>query len=145
MDKPLTHWYCDVCGERIEDVKSGYVVWDSVEGHGFKIIHKKRCDSHEHNSSKALDEFLGPEGLTYLLAKLSAGPILKVRGEGSPRNMPNLDDYVDFVRRVQTPFYEEARRLFGTKKVLDDFCDANQYMPYLSKRLESMILEKDTE
>lgn len=138
-EKPLTKWYCDVCGERIEDAKGGYVIWNSVEGHGFKIIHQARCDHRDHRSSKALGEFLGTEGLAYLLSHLSAGPIQQSMGAGPTQDLPNLDEFVDFMRRVQTPFYEEARRLFGTQRVMDDFSDANEYMPYCSDRLERMI------
>lgn len=143
MDVPLTKWYCDVCGEPIEDVKNGYVIWHPVDGHGFKIIHQKRCDQADHNSSKALNEFLGLEGLTYLLAKLSIGPIAQ-NSEPSPvSKLPNLDEYVDFMRRVQVPFYEEARRLFGTERVQADFYDANEHMPYFPDRLKRMIRDQE--
>ncbi|MEG2992209.1 MAG: hypothetical protein RR818_12840 [Citrobacter sp.] len=145
-EKPLTKWHCDVCGELIENVKDGYVIWKPVEGYGFKIIHKVRCDQRDHLSSKALGEFLGTEGLTYLLSHLTDGPIQQRMRRGSAQDLPNLDQFADFMRRVQVPFYEEARRLFGTQRVIDDFSDANEYMPYCSDRLERMIKsQKDDE
>ena len=139
MDQPFTKWYCDVCGESIEAAANGYVIWKPVDDHGFKIVHKKRCDQRDHISSKALPEFLGPEGLTYLLSKLSIGPILQDVDGAALHRRPNLDEYVDFTRRVQIPYYEEARRLFGTQRVMDDFHDANEHMPYWPDRLKRMI------
>ena len=140
MDRPLTKWYCDVCGERIESVQDGYVVWKNEPGYVFKIIHQRRCDQRrEYPASKALEEFLGPEGLTYLLSKLSIGPIAQNGEKHQVSRLPDLDEYVDFTRRVQIPYYEEARKLFGTQSIQDDFYDANEHMPYWPDRLERMI------
>ena len=144
MDKPLKIWYCDVCGKPIKNVKQGYVIWkitDGIKNKGFKIIHQAKCDLRDHDASKALDEFLGADGLTYLLAHFSRGPIKKNLGQDTSCDVADIDEYVDFIRRVQTPYYEEARRLFGKEDLLNQYSDANEICPYLRKDLKGIILE----
>lgn len=142
MDYPLTRWYCDVCGDAVESVRDGYVTWQTTEkgrGYGYKIIHVGRCDKDEDPSSSALEDFLGDRGLSYLLAQLSFGP-LKLKGaKTSYTRVENLDEFVDFFRRVQTPYYEEARRKFSDPEVIEDFSDSNEVAPYLPENLAAMV------
>lgn len=141
MDKSLTRWYCDVCGKPIEDVQNGYVIWhpDHGKAHGFKIIHQKKCDQKNHHASGPLGQFVGPDGLAYLLAKLSRGPLQETEVSGSEGGVANFDEYVDFVRRVQTPYYEEARRRFGNEDYRQSYANSNEVLPYLEKSLKSTI------
>lgn len=142
MDKPLTKWYCDVCGEAIEDVKKGYVTWgrdSDSKACGFKIIHQQVCDDGNDPSSAALSDYLGNDGLAYLLSKLSLGPIKGALSSDSYCCVGDTDEFVDFMRRVQTPFYEEARRYFANRNVLDHFYDSNEVAPYLPKILQRII------
>ncbi len=62
MDQPLAEWYCDVCGNKIEDINKGYVIWKKtkeLKSHSFKIVHKTKCDLNDHVASAALNKFLG--------------------------------------------------------------------------------------
>lgn len=141
MDQPLTHWYCDVCNKKIDSVANGYIVWHdpAIPGqgpHGFKIIHQGTCDIGGHNSSTALGDYLGADGLTQLLSHLSYGPIQQ--HQGTPAQ-PNSNEFVDFIRRLQTPYYEEARRKFGKSTVKQAFHGANEYYPYLQAQLIDII------
>lgn len=141
MTTPLTTWYCDVCGEKIEDAKKGYVIWRTdtkLKTHDFKIIHQKKCDQKDHMASGALRDFLGEEGLAHLLAKISLGPVMLKCGQKSYCQVKDLDEFVDFFRRVQTPYYEEARREFSTPEFQNDFSDANEVYPYLPKTLKKI-------
>ncbi len=143
MDKPLTKWYCDVCGEVIEDVKKGYVIWKSTEemkDYGFKIIHQNKCDPRDNYPlSGALEDFLGEDGISELLSFLSIGPVKKYLGQGSHCSVDDIDGFVDFFRRVQTPFYEEARRYFNKQELLEDYSDANEVYPYHLEQLEKIV------
>jgi len=142
MDKPLTKWYCDVCGQQIDDVERGYVIWKTTnesKWHGFKIIHQTKCDPDDYNMSLALHDFLGESGLTILLSQLSIGPIKKRKGQKPRCRIADMDEFVDFVRRVQTPFYEEARRYFSNHDLLEKYSDANEVFPYLPEQLEEII------
>lgn len=116
-----------------------------LKSHSFKIIHQKTCDLKDHQASAALEEFLGDNGLVYILSKLSLGPIRKRLSQKSHCNVVELDEFVDFIRRVQTPFYEEARRYFGNPDLLEDYCDANEVLPYFPEQLQKIVKQFDDE
>jgi hypothetical protein len=148
MDKPLTVWYCDICGDRIEDINKGYVIWETsheMKEKSFKIIHQSKCDKKEFHGSLALQDFVGPEGITFLLSFMSIGPIKKYLGQGSHCSIFDFDEFVDFFHRVQTPYYEEARRFFKNERLLDFFSDSNEVGPYLPDRLKKIIEEYGAE
>lgn len=148
MNKPLTKWYCDVCGKTIDDVKRGYVIWKKTEdfkSHSFKIIHQTKCDLKDYRASAALEDFLGDNGLVYILSKLSLGPIKKRLSQEPHCDAAELDEFVDFIRRVQTPFYEEARRHFSNPDLLEDYSDANEVFPYFPEQLQKIVKQFDDE
>ena len=139
MSKPLSTWFCDVCGNIIETPESGYVTWKtsgSAGSHSFKIIHKIKCDLKDHIASAELTQFLGERGLTYLLSHLSAGPIIISATGSSHRTVSNIDEFVDFLRRLQIPYYEQARRKFLLHQVSEDYADSNEVYPYLPDTLK---------
>jgi hypothetical protein len=139
MLKPLEEWICDVCGEVIKGEKEGYVVYHMTdppknsfdEGrpkrHGFKIIHKSRCDHEDEYASLPLSMVTGNEGLAKLQSWISKGPA----SESESIEVKSTNEYVDFFRRVQLPYYEEARQIFGDKEVRD----WSEYAPENMRRL----------
>lgn len=138
MSEPLSKWKCDVCGGFIESADDGYVLWKSDANHrsyGFKIIHQGKCDNHSYPLSAALSDFLGPRGLTTLLAMLSLGPVAKNLSRPTHCDVADLDEFVDFVRRVQIPYYEEARPCFNNLDLLRAYSGANEICPYLPEEL----------
>ena len=146
MDQLLAEWYCDVCGNKIEDINKGYVIWKKtkeLKSDSFKIVHKTKCDLNDHVASAALNKFLGEKGLAYLLSKFSIGPIMNHINDESYCVVTDFDEFVDFIRRVQTPFYEQARRHFSNEDVLDEYWDANEYLPYLPEELKDIITKYD--
>lgn len=140
MDTPLTCWYCDVCRQPIERAADGYVIWKSnTEGdgkdHSFKLVHQGKCDLKDHGLSAALTDYLGHDGLAKLTAMLSTGPVMSQPTNG----VRSLDEWVDLVRRLQTPHYEEARRRFHEEQIRDDLADSNELYPYMQVPLKSII------
>jgi hypothetical protein len=130
-------WFCDTCDGQVTDPADGLVIWrDPSQGgggrafHDFKIVHKGRCDPQVeagYTLSLGLGRFTGPDGLTLLLSWLSAGPL---QGGGRPRIAPqDLDSYVDLVRRVQVPGYEQARRRFGDPGVRKRYAASDETLP----------------
>lgn len=126
-------WFCDVCGQTIETAEQGYVIWkneDDTPMHSWKIIHQGKCDLRDHDSSAALVDFLGVEGLNVALSYLDPGPLRA--GERGPRSsIPKLKEFVDFIRRVQIPYYDLARVRFNNPSVVEDFGgkEITAYMP----------------
>lgn len=135
---PLSTWRCDVCGEVTVTPQDGYVAWRHDGGTGpkvdIKIFHKARCDpGREYASSGALEDFLGSDGLTTALSWLSPGLVRNYDYATPP--VKSLSEYVDFVRRVQTPHYEEARDALRSEELQDDLNDANEVFPYVQSSL----------
>ncbi|NNN07924.1 MAG: hypothetical protein HKL85_01870 [Acidimicrobiaceae bacterium] len=144
-------WICDMCGGEIdnagvvrgEDPGKGYVIWQEDAGvaRNFKIIHQGRCDNDQFELSVALDRFLGDDGLAYLLSFLSLGPVI-LRGAPEMRNNPrvaDLDEFVDLIRRLHTPGYEQSRRHYRDDTVLDDLEGANEAFPYSSDGIRAVL------
>ena len=133
-------WICDVCGEEIETAERGYVIWKSESGkpfHNWKIIHQGDCDlDDEYDCSDALVSFLGVEGLNVALSYLDAGPFATA-GRGPRSSIPDLREFVDFIRRVQIPYYDLARRRFDNPKVIEEFRDreVHAFSPETCKRI----------
>lgn len=139
MDKPLSTWYCDVCGEKIENVKKGYVIWkhnNNRQYHSYKIIHQSECDLKDHISSMALVDLIGNNGLTKLLSHVSDGPIIKNINGTSFRRAESLDEFTELLRRIHTPYYEQARRYFHQEKLIEDFYDSNSIHVYVPDTLK---------
>lgn len=139
---PLECWMCDVCARTIESVGEGYVVWrveDDHENRDFKIIHKGRCDPRgPYAFSLPLKDFLGADGLTQLLSFFSAGPL--IGRDNDLCRIKDLHTFVDFVRRVQTPWYEEAREHFNHPDVIAEYRPFNEFVPYTTEVLKHIAL-----
>lgn len=102
-----------------------------MRAYSFKVIHKARCDKDDHISSSALGDFLGNDGAAYLLSFLSVGPLKKRKDMPEYCGVRSVDEFVDLFRRLQTPYYEQARANFKDPDVHEDFSDANEYYPYV--------------
>lgn len=145
---PLTNWACDACGDAIDDPRRGLVAWrDDEEGRAivFMIVHKnidgRSCDPGSeagYRSSLDIAEFLGDVGQARLLAMLSVGRLL----EGNVPGVADLDAYVDLFRRVQTPWYEEARGHWDDEATTYWLDDANEVYPYTPDVLEKIATGK---
>lgn len=141
MLKPLEQWYCDACGEVIQTPNDGYVYWDSLESvdSNFRIVHNMTCSPEDFVCSTELKAFLSVDGIIQLTSLLSIGPIKNNIGQKSYKIIGNYDEFVDFIRRVQIPHYEEARKLFSNSELLSDFSDSNEVYPYLQSVIKGYI------
>ncbi len=132
--EPLSRWRCDVCREMIDDPGEGYVVcsWDADgQAGGFKVVHGRHRPSPV-SDSIALAGLLGHDGAAKLLSWLSAGPVMIANRAGRVKGcrVTNLDAFVDLFRRLQTPFYEEARASLSDGEILSDLADVDEVFPY---------------
>lgn len=142
MNKPFTEWKCDVCGQMISSVDEGYVIWRDDEERrpvDFKVIHQGKCDIKSYSGSMDIKTFLGDSGREWLLSFLSVGAIKRNLGEGTMTLPSDMDAFIDFFRRMQTPYYEEARTKFSQENVLEYHHDDNEVGPYLQDSLQKII------
>lgn len=122
--KPLEQWICDKCGGLIEKPFDGYAVWNCDEEFrvcDFKILHHQPCAGGNRGESSHLEMFLGVNGLAELLSLVDFGPIGRDFDEGDSPGFKNSREFVDFVRRVQISYYEEARQYFNEPEVVEQF------------------------
>ncbi|MFF2532469.1 hypothetical protein ACFVS2_26740 [Brevibacillus sp. NPDC058079] len=113
---PLKQWYCDQCGNVIQNADDGYFEWkENDEGlnYGFRIVHFKACQYDERTfgadervQDLQLDEYIGHDGMVRLLDILAT------------RNLKDKNELLEVFSRLQLPYYEEARTYF--EKALQD-------------------------
>lgn len=146
-------WTCDVCRRIIENPRKGYVVWkygDNYEEEGYfkyKILHPSGlkdeygeaygCDyDRTYVYSSSLVDFVGDRGLVKLLGMIDVGPLHRSEYK---EQIENIRDFLELFRRVQLPYYEEAR--FYWKDAYDDgyFDGANEIVPYFPSTLKDII------
>ncbi len=140
MDKSLTIWYCDICDVPIEDIRRGYVIWKEDKHHlpcDIKIIHQDKCDVGNYPLSSALEDFVGQKGLVQLLNFLHLGRLSYRIGRKPKLIVKTHEAFIDSFRRVQIPYYEEARRCFRNEELLADHPQADESTPDHLKALIS--------
>jgi hypothetical protein len=152
MLKPLSQWLCDRCGEVIRQPKDGYLEWimDDEGAHSFKIVHhapksplKPDGDCyhhtrHHHRRDMHLDLYVGPGGLAHLLPFLDLGRIHDPDEQHSPR-VKNMREFVELMRRLTLPYYEEARVHWSTASEDGFFDSANEVWTYLPDTLKEIV------
>jgi hypothetical protein len=132
----LSNWICDTCGELISSPEKGLIVWNTdteLQKHSFHIAHKGKCDDRSFQQSLGLGDLLGLKGQAHLLSFLSYGPLINSQGR---TRLHDIDEFVDLFRRLQTPWYEEARSKFRESLVVETGVDANEVYPYLPDSLK---------
>ena len=150
MLAPTTSWFCDFCGESIETAAAGYVEWIRLPGptglpapgRRIRIVHHKwdtpdriGCQysrsrdpvTHEEGiSDDALVEFLGPDGLTRLLAMLAE------------QRLPTAE-LLEVIKRLHTPGYERARAHFAAALEAQVITEAVAFGYWRQAELQSVL------
>jgi len=116
MLKPMKQWCCDSCGGIIDGPMEGYVEWYKThrrqQTSGCRIVHVSRQCAYDAAEQAALgrtatvislDSVVGRRGLAHLLKRFG-----EVMGSGWAEPADG-QAFVEVVRRVQLPYYEEAR------------------------------------
>ncbi len=142
--EPLQQFFCDQCGQLIEEPEHGYVEWH-IDNSGWHIVHhanysplqpEKNCYA-GFDKTIALTRFLGPAGMAYIIGFLDVGehlPDVEKRIRAA-----DIREFVEFVRRVTLPYYEEARQYWDEAKRGGFFEGANESWPYAPDVLKQVI------
>lgn len=142
--RPLIDFVCDTCHTVVDGTQGGYVEWienNNIAGQ-FRIAHNSHhCLVHGNNYGRKdtnLSDFLGPYKMPYILSFLDVGPVLDPNFR-SGNGISDVRNYVEFVRRITIPFYEEARLYFG-KAIADGVFDGdNELSVYDPAKLQGII------
>lgn len=152
--EPLKQWICDVCGKVIEKPKDGYVVWgENEQGQidKIRILHKnKHVDGHvtgcdhdrRYSMSLPIESFLGDDGKVLLLSLIDPGPDFR---EEYRDHIADMRLFLEFFRRVQLPYYEEARIYWDKARSDGYFAGANEIWSYLPENLKTLTEEYSAE
>lgn len=151
MEKPLSKWYCDICGELIEKPEDGYVQFNrnnpNYNFDDFIIVHhyqasplkeKRKNGCYKYHSDLDLISFLGDEGKVHLLSLLDKDLYCNYNPHVQA---VNLRDWNDLFMRVQIPYYEEARRYWYKAMADGYFDDKNEFNLCLPENLKEIILK----
>jgi hypothetical protein len=147
--KPLKQWICDTCGQVIEKPADGYVIFDrnnKFQYQKFQIVHHlpesplkdnpNGCYDPNLKLSMPLETFLGDAGKAYLLTMLDVGKYIQ---EEYRQQVSSIREWVELFRRVQLPYYEEARLYWDRAYADGFFVGANEYWPYMPENLKLLI------
>lgn len=140
---PLDAWICDSCNDAIVNPQKGLLIWrsdaDNVKS-DLRLVHKGACDpKYEGGFSASIEmhNLLGIDGQAHLFALVSYGALK----DGQSPGVANMDNFVDVFRRLQTPYYEEARQNFHTEATAEEWGDANEVLPYTQRALRQIAEE----
>ena len=125
---PLKQWICDACGETILNAEDGWLEWyldrnTSYEA-GFRIVHASRL-SCRYNERQLEQQNRSPLDLPFstLIWPDGLGALLYLMEH---TNFANHKEFVDIVRRLHVPYYEEARQ-YWQQAEKDKLFDGSEY------------------
>ena len=156
MLKPLEQFVCDQCGQIIESPEKGWVEWlrnpTERKAYGFRIVHHatssplrvegqrdKNCYNYTRYDVRMdlpLDSFID-ELMPQLLVFLDVGPYHEPEYLGI--QVKDMREFVEFVRRLTLPYYEEARLYWRKAKNDGYFWDYSPVFIYRSDALKKLI------
>lgn len=160
MLTPLKQFVCDTCGEIINSPEEGWVEWifnSGLEGekreiHSFRIVHHFSSSPHSSSNPNGCYQHTKKRGrndnhlhyftdedrkIILLLKFLDIGTILQPTYNGC--DIRDMREYVEFVRRLTIPYYEEARLCFNEAKADSFFADSNEILVYKEETLKEVI------
>ena len=92
-----------------------------------------------YDADEPLENHLGEKGIASLLSQIDVGQHIYAEYQGP--SVSNMRKWVDFFRRLHTPYYEEAR-IYWDKALNDGFFEGQtESAPYLPESLKLLIKE----
>ena len=140
---PLQQFKCDVCGQIIARPEVGWVEWlagptRGTKAHGFRLVHNSnRCQypSSGRVHDMHLTRLLGPDGLVTLLLLVAPGGRSGNREDG----VDHLEEWCELVRRLQAPYYEEARQYWADAETDGFFAGMDEVTQYSQATLHTLL------
>jgi len=156
---PLKQFTCDTCGQLIEKPEDGYVEWLSLKDENkgtyinseINIVHQFMASPYKDSSAAGcyqhhqkrgrhdlpLTKFLGENNMAYILKFLDMGPYHDPESKGPYVN--DIREYVEFVRRITIPYFEEARQYWGAAESDGFFGSPNEVWIYSPNILHELV------
>lgn len=160
MLPPLNQFICDTCGEIIQSPDDGWLEWvtetDDLTGksetHSFNIVHHISSSPYASSSKDGCYQHGRKKGLrdlplrhyidenykmAHILSFLDIGPLHQPKYKGT--DLRDLREFVEIMRRLTIPHYEEARLYWDDAKADGYFSDSNEIWPYGIETLQEII------
>jgi len=165
MLKPLKNFICDCCGGIINDPEEGYVEFYRIRNendiyihHEFRIVHHAphspnyinggHCYTHEEKMGRgdlSLKDFINsPNRVAEILSFVDIGEIHDPMFRPYSK-VADVRGFVEFVRRVAIPYYEEARLYLKQANQEGFIGDQNEISIYSESVLKSIIENYNTD
>jgi hypothetical protein len=155
MLRPLEQWICDSCGEVINAPDQGYVEWQEtpdLKKFGFRIVHHALYSPRQQNGGSCyytnqerggdlpLTDLVGVRGLVELSSWIDLGDWHDHKYSGPL--VRDLREWTTLFRRLQLPYYEEARNCI--EQIRDEVDrGANDIYLYLPETLKTIVEENE--
>ena len=156
--EPLEQFFCDSCGEIILTPEEGWVEWigNTFDAkyltYGYRIVHhasasprkEEGMDCYNYTkqigvNDRNLKSFMGDNILIALYNFLDKGSHKRQNYLGP--DVEDMREFVDFMRRLTIPYYEEAR-LYWDMGIKDGyFTKQNAFVIFSPEFLQSLIEE----
>lgn len=153
--EPLKQWICDECGDIINKADEGYLEWTHDENdlrYRFRIVHHKlyspngpegSCYYNNGDYHPRLDlelsRFVGTGGIIKMLSFIDVGQYHKPEYGG--HRVKDLREWVEIFRRMQLPYYEEARFFWTDAEGNGEFDGINEMLIYSPDTLKDIVEE----
>jgi hypothetical protein len=153
-------WDCDKCQQPIPCAKHGILEWTYDHERrllkGFKIVHHAAyspvksafrpnpCSFYDGRAALgdvSLQDLVGAAGLAYLLSWVDQGPFVDQVNRGP--EVASLLEWTEIVRRLQLPFYEEARHYLDEANEEGGLADLDAARIYSPEFLAEVMSESD--
>ena len=112
---PLRQWICDTCGEIIKSPEEGWFEWyddrkTSLQS-GFRIVHHRRPCMYDEGVLRQQGKLVSDLNLTTVIGSDGLGNLLFhiELSEKGVRKLKNLNEFIEILRRLHIPYWEEAR------------------------------------
>ena len=115
--------------------------WSEMEVTGdeyIKIHMSASCLHYGIELFEGLKAFRGVDGKVRLLSLIDPGPDFRMEYR---ERIADMRLFLEFFRRVQIPYYEEARLYWGRAQADGYFAGANEIWTYLPRNLKTLIEE----
>jgi hypothetical protein len=132
--KPLKQWLCDSCGGMINKPGDGWFEWytnnkSNIE-EGFKIVHHQKACMYDDRSLRKQGKSVADLNLTDVIGigSLAASLFRIELAEKGKLGKINLAEYIEILRRLHIPYWEEARLYWdeALKAGGHDACDFSE-------------------
>lgn len=145
-------WSCDTCGTPVQLADAIITMNTERQTHDaeqirtygpFRLVHRgasgpagHACDTEPGASWRDVSDLIGADGLSRLLSCVADGP---AQTAGHRPVLLDPASFVDLVRRLHVPDYEQARAALRAARSTDRYSDQNPSELYTAREMADVV------